>query len=175
MSSQIQESPSVCLVDKVKKYVDKLVELLCISIVAIMTLLITYQVVSRYVFNSPSAVSEVLSRYLFIWLILFGSAYVFGLREHMAISYIKQKFSSKVQILVDMFSELIILIFALSVMIIGGNSASTRQMWQMDSALQIPIGIIYMAIPISGGLMIFYFFCNEIKLYRQLKQLTNKI
>ena len=159
-------------IDALKHGVDKLISVVLICIVGAMTALVTYQVVVRYLFNSPSAVSEVLSRYLFIWLILFGSAYVFGLREHMAIPFIKHKFSEKMQVCVDMFSELATAIFALSIMIIGGYSSAVRQMWQMDSALQIPMGVIYSAIPISGGLIIFYFLYNELHLFRRLKQLN---
>lgn len=157
--------------DTLKLWVDKVIAAVLIFIVAAMTTLVTYQVVARYFFGSPSATSEVLSRYAFIWLILIGSAYVFGLREHMAISFVKQKFTEKIQIYVDMFIEFSTAVFALLVMVIGGHSSAVRQMWQMDSALQIPMGVIYAAIPISGGLIIFYFLYQELNLLRRLKQL----
>ncbi len=160
-------------VSTVKRWLDKLVSWFCIALVALMTILVTYQVVVRYIFNDPSAVSEVLSRYLFIWLVLFGSAYVFGLKEHMAISFIKEKFSQKAQIIVEAFIELAIVTFALSIMIFGGYSSATRQMWQLDSALQIPMGTIYAAIPISGALMVFYFIHNELQLVERWKQLRS--
>ncbi len=155
----------------IKKWVDKLAAGACIAIVATMTILVTYQVVVRYLFNSPSAVSEVLSRYLFIWLVLIGSAYVFGLKEHMAISFVKDKFSAKTQIIVEMLIELTTVTFALAIMLFGGYNSAVRQMWQLDSALQIPMGVIYSAIPISGALMVFYFLHNELQLVSRLKQL----
>ena len=80
---------------RVKQAVDKVASSLCILIVGLMTLLVTWQVASRYLFNSPSAVSEVLARYLFIWLVLIGGAYVFGLREHMAITFMRDKMPRK--------------------------------------------------------------------------------
>ncbi|MCW9716186.1 MULTISPECIES: TRAP transporter small permease [Avibacterium] len=150
----------------IKKIIDRLLEGICIFIVALMTILITYQVVSRYVFNSPSAVSEILSRYLFVWLILFAGAYVFGLREHMEIAFLKNKLSAKGQIIANTIAELAIAAFAIGVMIFGGYSATLRQMFQLDSALQIPMGFIYSAIPISGILIVFYVICNLIKFYQ---------
>ncbi len=159
-------------IETLKSWVDKIISSACILIVGAMTILVTYQVVARYLFNSPSAVSEVLSRYLFIWLVLFGSAYVFGLKEHMAITFVRQKFSDKTRIFVDMFTELATATFALSIMIIGGYNSAVRQMWQLDSALQIPMGVIYSAIPISGALIVFYFLFNELQLVRRLKQLN---
>lgn len=117
------------ILDKVKWHIDKLLSSICILIVGSMTILVTYQVVVRYVFNSPSAVSEVLSRYLFIWLVLFGGAYVFGLKEHMSISFVHQKFPKKVQLVLDMITELCISLFAISIMVLGGYSITLRQMW----------------------------------------------
>ncbi|MFA0438682.1 C4-dicarboxylate ABC transporter permease [Vibrio sp. 10N.286.49.C2] len=156
-----------------KSWVDKILSLTLIGIVGAMTLLVTYQVVVRYLFNSPSAISEVMSRYLFIWLILFGSAYVFGLREHMAITFIKDKFNEKLKTIVEMFIELVTVFFAFSIMIIGGYNSAVRQMWQLDSALQVPMGVIYSAIPIAGGLIAFYFLYNEFKLINKLLHLNS--
>ncbi|WP_439234778.1 TRAP transporter small permease [Lonepinella koalarum] len=157
--------------NNIKKFVDKTMEYLCILIVLLMCILVTYQVITRYVFDQPSSVSEILSRYLFIWLVLFGGAYVFGLREHMSISFLKQKLSDKVQIYLDMLSEFIIAIFTFTIMILGGYSITLRQMLQMDSSLQLPVGIIYSAIPIAGIIMIFYFIYNETILLKKLKEL----
>ncbi|WP_386692433.1 MULTISPECIES: TRAP transporter small permease [unclassified Lonepinella] len=157
--------------NNIKKFVDKTMEYLCILIVLLMCILVTYQVITRYVFDQPSSVSEILSRYLFIWLVLFGGAYVFGLREHMSISFLKQKLSNKVQIYLDMLSEFIIAIFTFTIMILGGYSITLRQMLQMDSSLQLPVGIIYSAIPIAGIIMIFYFIYNETILLKKLKEL----
>jgi TRAP-type C4-dicarboxylate transport system permease small subunit len=160
--------------NKLKSIIDWIVERACITIMAVLTILVSYQVVTRYVFDSPSAVSEVLSRYMFVWLVLIGGAYVFGLREHMAISYVRDKFSPKVGIFVDMLTEWAIAIFAFIVMWQGGYKASVRQMWQQDSALEIPMGVIYSAIPIAGILILFYVAINQLKLIHNFQQLRNK-
>lgn len=157
----------------IKQWIDKALSLALISIVGAMTILVTYQVASRYLFNSPSAVSEVLSRYLFIWLVLFGSAYVFGSREHMAITFIKDKFKDKYRLLAEMLIELVTVSFAYTIMIVGGYNSAVRQMWQLDSALQIPMGVIYSAIPISGVLILFYFIYNELNLLQKLRALKH--
>ncbi|URL07255.1 TRAP transporter small permease [Avibacterium sp. 21-595] len=154
----------------VKQFLDKLIEWVCIFIVGAMTILITYQVISRYIFNSPSAVSEILSRYFFVWLILFASAYVFGKREHMEINFLKNKLPSSLKRLANVIAEIALSCFAIGVMIIGGYSASVRQMFQLDSALQIPMGFIYSAIPISGAIIVFYSLCNILSFYQSGKE-----
>lgn len=157
-----------------KKIIDWCIERVCISIMALLTILVIYQVVTRYLFDSPSAVSEVLSRYLFIWLVLIGAAYVFGLKEHMSITYVRDKFSPKVGVIVDLIVEWSISYFAYIVMWHGGYKASVRQMWQLDSALEIPIGIIYSALPISAVLILTYSFINQIKLINKYKEISEK-
>ncbi|MCQ1059667.1 TRAP transporter small permease [Photobacterium sp. DNB23_23_1] len=160
--------------EKSKIIIDWVVERTCIAIMALLTIIVTYQVVTRYIFDSPSAVSEVLSRYMFVWLVLIGGAYVFGLREHMAISYVRDKLSPKTGVLVDIFTEWAIAIFAYIVMWQGGYKASVRQMWQLDSALEIPMGVIYSALPISGALILVYFIINQLKLIHQFQKLSVK-
>ncbi|WP_428945329.1 TRAP transporter small permease [Pantoea sp. FN060301] len=159
----------------IKTVLDKVVSWMCIAIVAAMTLLVTYQVASRYLFNSPSAISEVLARYLFIWLVLIGGAYVFGQREHMAISFLRDKMPHALRTVLEIAGELATTAFALLVLTLGGYIGMTRQMGQLDSALQIPIGVIYAAIPLSGVLIVFYCISNQLTLFRQLFSKQGKV
>ena len=55
----------------------KCIEAASIAIFTVMVLLVTFQVFVRYVLNSPSAFSETLTRYLFVWLVLITSTYAF--------------------------------------------------------------------------------------------------
>ena len=160
--------------DFIKKIFDKILEWVCVVLLSLMTILVTYQVIVRYFFDRPNAYTEVLSKYMFVWLIMFGSAYVFGLREHMNIAVVRDKMPTKLRIVIEMISELIIVLFAVGVLIYGGFKQTVDQMGQLDAALQIPIGFIYAAVPISSCFIIFYFIYNEIKLYLELKAASMK-
>lgn len=140
----------------IRKFLDKLIQWFCIIIMGVMTMLVTWQVITRYVFNNPSVITEQTSQYLFVWLIMYGSAYVFGKREHMQISFVRDKAPKCVRKIIDIFQEIVTTIFVLGVMIYGGYFSALRQMGQIDAALQIPMGVIYSAIPISGVVIIFY-------------------
>lgn len=158
--------------ESIKNAINKLLEWICVVLLGIMTVLVTYQVMVRYLFNSPNAYTEVLSKYMFVWLILYGSAYVFGLREHMNIAVVRDNLPEKVRIVVEMIGEFIVVLFAIGVMIYGGYNQMVDQMVQLDAALQIPMGIIYSAVPISACFIVFYFIYNEIKLFNQLQNST---
>ncbi|MEG0068605.1 MAG: TRAP transporter small permease [Cetobacterium sp.] len=153
--------------DTIKNILNKIIELFCIGIMGIMTLLVSWQVFTRYFFNKPSAITEQLSQYLFVWLVLYGAAYVFGKREHMKISFIRDRVPNKIGILFDFIQEIIIAFFALSIMVYGGFLSTMRQMVQMDASLQIPIGVVYSAIPISGVFIIFYSLYNLINISKK--------
>lgn len=140
----------------VKKTVDKVMEWMCVIILGIMTVLVVYQVVTRKVFNSPSAYSEVLTQYLFVWMIMYGSAYVYGLREHLDISILKDKMKGTTLLVVEILTNVCLILFSAVVMVYGGYIISVQQMATTDAALQIPMGVIYSAIPISGLFTLFY-------------------
>lgn len=158
----------------IRKRLDLIVEIFCITVLSIMTLLVTWQVFTRYVLNNPSAVTEQLAQYLFVWLVLFGSAYVFGKRDHMAIVFVVDKVSPKVKLLLTIIQELLISMFAMGVMVYGGSIATARQMLQVDAALQIPIGVIYSAVPISGVFVLFYGANNILNMINAFKNVKSK-
>lgn len=155
--------------NELRKFLDKIIEFFCIVLMSFMTILVTWQVITRYIFNNPSAVTEQLCQYLFIWLVLFGSAYIFGRREHMQINFIKEKLPKKLGAVCDILQETIILIFTFGVLVIGGYLSVIKQMVQFDAALQIPIGVVYSAIPISGVFVLFYSFLNIKKIINTIQ------
>lgn len=65
----------------------------------------------------------------------------------MNIPFVKDKLPPRGRIVCDIIGEVIIALFGLGVMVSGGYAGAMRQMGQLDSALQISMGIIYAAIP----------------------------
>ena len=139
-----------------KKYVDFLMEWLCIVMLAIMTVLVTYQVVTRYFFNNPSAVSENTAQYLFVWMVMFGSAYVFGLKEHLDISILKDKLAPFANLIVEISVNITLFMFSAVICVLGGYRVTVLQIRTMDAATGIPMGFIYASIPAFGAVMLFY-------------------
>ena len=154
--------------NNIRKILDAILGGACILIFSIMTILVVYQVVIRYVFQSPSSWSESVVTYGFIWLAMLGGAYVFGKRDHMAMTFVLDKFHGKTKTIMEMINELIIALFGIGVLLIGGYIGAMKQMSQADSILPITMGVIYIAIPIAGMSMVLYFLCNEYDLIQKL-------
>ena len=149
--------------DKFKKVLDKITITFCIVIFIAMVLLTTYQVAMRYLFKSPSSISETLTRYLFVWLVILSATYVFGQRDHICISFLKDKLSPPVRRVVEIINHCVIIVFSILVMLYGGQVIARMNMVQYDSILKIPTGIIYSIIPICGVIIIFFSILNILK------------
>ena len=63
-----------------------------------------------------------------------------------------------------MVIELIVLIFAASVMVYGGSTIMKLTMTQKTASLGIPMGIIYTVVPLSGIVIVIYAILNMIEL-----------
>jgi TRAP-type C4-dicarboxylate transport system permease small subunit len=129
---------------------------------------VLWQVISRYVMNSPSSYTDELAGYLLIWVGLLGAAYVAGKREHLAIDLLLQKSSEERKFKLEMIIGVFIILFSITVMVIGGLwLVFTRFFLSVKSAaLNIPLGVIYLVLPISG-LLITYF--NIDNMYNMIK------
>jgi TRAP-type C4-dicarboxylate transport system permease small subunit len=157
--------------EALRKGIDKFTEWLAFAILALMTVLVTWQVITRFVLKNPSTMTEALAKYLFLWLVLITAAYVIGKREHMSIEFFVGRFSKKTQVILGIISELVVLGFVIIVVTYGGGYIAMNAMSQMDSALPIPMGVVYLALPVSGVLSVFYALCNitdSIKKYKTL-------
>ena len=155
--------------ETLRKRLDKVLEFICCTLLALMTILVTWQVVSRYVLNNPSTVTEELVLFSFVWMGLLGGAYLFGKNEHMAMTFLFDKLSEKNQIKVRIFFELVIMAFAVFILVFGGWNMSKLSMGQLSSSLQIPMGYIYLALPLSGITTMIY---NDLNISDIIKELS---
>lgn len=129
---------------------------------AFMVVIGTYQILVRYLFNSPSTVSEELLTYSFSWMALLAASYVFGKREHMRMGFLADKLQEGAKKILDIIIEGIIFIFAVIVMLYGGIQIVSLTMIQKTASLGISMGYIYLIIPICGGLIMIYSILNII-------------
>lgn len=155
--------------------IDKILEVFLVIIMATLVLDVVWQVASRYVFDNPSSFTDELAGFLLIWVGMAGAAYVKGQNEHLAIDILHGKLSPISRTRLMIFINILIIIFCLSIMVVGGIwLVYTRfVLGQISAALQIPIGYVYMIVPISGLLMTYYA-ADDIKLLNhELKALQS--
>jgi TRAP-type C4-dicarboxylate transport system permease small subunit len=137
---------------------NKVLEIFLVILMSVLVIDVLWQVFSRYLLSSPSSFTDELAGFLLIWVGVLGAAYVAGRKEHLAIDILIQKSPPARQRKLQYVIYSIILLFALSVMVVGGVILMyTRFMLQVKSAaLQLPLGYVYIILPISGLIIMYY-------------------
>lgn len=145
-----------------KNAIDKVVEYLLVTMMTLMVVNVTWQVLSRYILSSPSTFTEESARFLMIWLGFIGGSYVAGKKMHPAIDLLATKLSETGQQKLNRILHGFVAVFALLALVIGGTYlvSFTFALNQTSAALELPIGIVYLCIPISGVLLIYYSLFN---------------
>ncbi|SDM72769.1 TRAP-type C4-dicarboxylate transport system, small permease component [Fictibacillus solisalsi] len=146
--------------NNVKKKLDQGLAFITCTIMGFMVLVAIWQVFTRYVLNSPSTISEELLRYSLIWVSMLGAAYAFGNKKHIAIEFIVEKLSPKKALRMSILIEILVVLFAVIVMVVGGIMTVNITMAQSSASLGIPMGYIYLSLPVSGILVIGYSVIN---------------
>jgi TRAP-type C4-dicarboxylate transport system permease small subunit len=137
---------------------NKILEIFLVVLMSVLVVDVLWQVFSRYLLSSPSSFTDELAGFLLIWVGVLGAAYVAGRKEHLAIDLLVQRSSPARRKRLLLLIRGLIFIFALFVMVIGGVILMyTRFVLQVKSAaLQLPLGYVYVILPISGLIIMFY-------------------
>lgn len=149
---------------KIRKGMNTVVSTICIVLFAVMVVVGTYQIITRFIFNNPSTVSEELLTYTFAWMAIFSSAYVFGKRDHMRMTFVADKLPKEQRKILEIVIELLIIAFAVIVLIYGGFTIMGLTMTQKTASLGVMMGVIYAVVPICGILIAIYGVLNVIDL-----------
>ena len=158
---------------KFREKIDKLLERFVVAIMAILVVDVLWQVISRYVLSSPSSFTDELAGFLLIWVGLFGSAYVAGKNEHLAIDLLVQRSGPARRRFLEIFISGCIVLFSFFVLVLGGTwLLYTRFALEVKSAaLQIPLGYVYIVLPVSGLLIIFFTIDNAYQFLKSHKEI----
>ena len=141
-----------------RKRIDNILSKLLVIIMGAMVINVLWQVFTRFVMGTPSSFTDELARYLMIWLGILGAAYVSGKNMHVAIDVLPKRFSPATQKILKNTVAGIIVAFAFFAFVIGGFRLVyiTFVLDQQSAALQIPLAAVYLCLPVSGLLIIYY-------------------
>jgi TRAP-type C4-dicarboxylate transport system permease small subunit len=124
---------------------------------AFLSLLVVYQVVTRYILNDPSSWSEELARIVFIYMTFLGAALAIkrgrSLRITVFIEHLPKKLRFISYNLINGTITIVFLIYSIyySYWLIQKLSASHTP------SLELPISFVYLSVPIGCLLMVVYY------------------
>ena len=134
---------------KIKAGIMRVLSIVIIFLFAFMTVIGTYQIVTRYFFNKPSTVSEELLTYSFTWMALLASAYVFGKRDHMRMGFLADKLTGSARKALELCIDALTFALAAVVLVYGG------------------ISITRLTVPVTGILIMLFSAMNAIQVSKK--------
>jgi len=135
--------------------VNKCLKWAIIIAMVVMLFVIFIQVIFRYVFQNSLTFSEELARYLFVYIVFFGTAVVARENGHIVVGVLSQKLKGKTAKYTKVAAYTSIMVFV-TILFYHGVKVVTLTSYQLSPALRIPMSYIYLAIPVAAFVM----FCN---------------
>ena len=140
------------------RIIDRSLAAILVTLMIVMVVTVSWQVVTRYLLNSPSSYTEELATYLLIWISLLGAAYALRVRAHLGIDVLVRRLRKDRQRTMRHAAYLVVIVFSLVALVFGGSWLVyvTLDLNQLSAAFQVPIGYVYLVLPLSGLLMTYY-------------------
>ena len=140
---------------KLDHILDHIEEILSIVVFSAMCLVVLWAVVCRYVLHLPFPIGEELARYLMIYGIFIGVSIGVRRCSHLGVEVLTNFLPGGAAHVVDILSQLLSLVlyiafFWFSVLL----TRNIYQNGQTSAAMQIPMWLAYLALPIGFGLSI---------------------
>jgi len=133
------------IIDKIEKSLNGTLIFLYFTILVVTFL----QVLFRYVLNAPLIWSEELLRYVFIWATFIAAGVELGNGTHVRIDAVVSMFGTRLRKFLNMFAYILVAVFLIFVLVIGIDLVKEIFMTK-SSALKIPFGLVYGALPVGS-------------------------
>ena len=140
------------------KALDHLLQGTVVLLMAALAVNVIWQVASRYLLGDPSSFTEEVARFLLLWIGLLGGAHAYRTRSHLGLNLITEKLAPRFRHPARGLVLLVTLLFAMVVLVYGGGRlvALTLELKQTSASLGIPMGYVYLVLPLSGLLIALY-------------------
>lgn len=140
----------------IRKVLDRFLAGACVILFALLVIVVVWQVFTRQVLQSPSAWTDEVSRYIFVWVGLFATVLVFSERGHLAVDAIARIMPIGGRRVLGIIGQLAIIAFALVLLVYGGIRAAGSAWGQSLQSIPFTLGQMYIVLPITGVLIAFY-------------------
>ena len=126
----------------------------------VVTLIITYEVVMRYVFNAPTFWVKELSIYLCMAIGFLGAAFALKNDSHFSITIIIDRLSRKNRRRMRILTNLMGMAYSVVFIYKGGEMAKfSYDIGDVSSGMmEVPLWIPWLLVPVGGTLLTFQFF-----------------
>lgn len=139
----------------IRKYADKTEEALAVGILAYMLLILTYQIIMRFIFNSSNNWSEESARYLFVWFVYLTASLAIIKNAHIRVDAVLRLYPTRLIRAIVVTGYLLFIAYCAVIVyystIFCENIYSSEQ---VSLGIGVPMYIVYMSLPICHALMV---------------------
>ena len=135
---------------------NKLEEVFLVILMALAVIIVSAQIVTRFILKTPLPWSEEVARYIFIWLVWVRAAFATKERKHIRIDVVVSRLPQIGQKACTIISTIIWIGFTIFMVYISAVlTSSVMTGGQTGTGSGMPMWIPYSAIPVGMALMLF--------------------
>lgn len=127
------------------------------------------QVVSRYALGKSLTWSEELGRYLFVWMSFLGMAVAINKGSHVALDILVTVLKNTSKRVLIIINNAFVIFFGI-VLTYSGYMLVQLGFMQTSPTLKIPMEFVYIVIPISGILLIYFLVSQTIQFLNEKEE-----
>lgn len=140
--------------DKICEVINNIASAITVALMVFLILLITWSVISRFVFNDPVEWQYEVTLICLLWIVFIGMSMTFHNDEHMRLTFVSNKMQPKMRAIwltaMDMLCFVFLVVAGiLSISIVKNSMASLYQ------TIPVPRGYFYMPFPIGACMSLF--------------------
>ena len=156
--------------EKLYQSVCKVIYWLTIVLAYVLTIVVSINVASRYIFGVSIFWSEEITRFLFIWCSCLGIVLLNDKGELMQlgllITYLNKRFA---QIAIQLFANTVCLLLSI-LLLVGGIVISIESMSWASPILGVPNGVVYCIVPFCCVILIWQFIRRYAKIFMRSEE-----
>ncbi|MHC4192288.1 MAG: TRAP transporter small permease [Planctomycetota bacterium] len=124
-------------------------------LVTILIISTTLQVLTRFVIRRPLIWTEEVSRFSFVWMVFLGASLGVYYREHFMLEFILERLTTRWRARINLILHVAVSSMAVLLTVVGYEYA-IKGLTEVSPATRMQMFWIYLAIPVSGVLMLTY-------------------
>jgi len=137
-----------------KKTIDRVEEYAGSAILAFILIVLSYQVILRFIFHSTNSWSEELSRYMFVWFVYVTASFAIYNNAHIKIDAFVKIYPLIIRPYIKVLGNLIFIVYAIAITYYSADYVmDIMKSNQISLGLGIKMAYMYAAIPVGHCVM----------------------
>ena len=146
------------------KFIEKFEKFVACASVSVMAILVFVNVIARFIFNSPLAVADEMSCYLFVLMSFMGTAIAARRKAHLGLTIVTDKLSPSAARKVQVLMYIIAAVFCLLIVIFGIEMVMSQYaLGQETATMQWPEWIYGLFVPVGAAFALLAFLSVAVK------------